>query len=149
MSSYSAAAPHRRWVATPLAMLTATASGASVSSIVNLLLALGGHAAGAAASFQALQVATFVPLTVIGTVAGVVGWTVIRARSTRPAAVLRWLVPVVLLLSFVPDILVGATAALPGTSWTGVVALMLMHVSVTAAAVLSLRVLLPVGRATS
>lgn len=143
MSILSVPAAARRRLSYPLAALAALTSAALAASLVNLALAWASHAAGASQAFLALRPATFLPLTVIGTLAGVLGWSVIRARSSRPAAVLRLLVPLVLLLSWIPDILVGVTAALPGTSWTGVVGLMLMHVSVTVAAVAGLRLFLP------
>ena len=144
MSSFSTAAMRRQALSTPLAFLAATVCAAVVSSLVNVLIAVLAHAAGASPAFLALQPQVFLVFTAVGTLAGVVGWTVIRSRSARPAAVLRWLVPTVLVLSFIPDLLVGFSGGMPGTSWTAVVGLMLMHVSVTAAAVLSLRTFLPV-----
>lgn len=62
----------------------------------------------------------------------------------HPRRTLNVLVPIVLLVSFVPDILVGVTRALPGTSWTAVAALMVMHLVVAACAVAAYRRFLPV-----
>jgi hypothetical protein len=53
----------------------------------------------------------------------------------RPRAVLRVLVPVVLVLSMIPDLLLLATGFVPHTSGIAVAGLMLMHVVVTAVAV--------------
>lgn len=61
----------------------------------------------------------------------------------HPRRTLNVLVPIVLLVSFVPDILVGVTRALPGTSWTAVAALMVMHLVVAACAVAAYRRFLP------
>jgi hypothetical protein len=51
-------------------------------------------------------------------------------------------VPVVLLVSLIPDLAVGATGKLAGSSWGAVAALMSMHIVVAAVAVATyLRVL--------
>lgn len=52
--------------------------------------------------------------------------------------------PLVLLLSFVPDVLIGVTKEATGTTWGGVLALMAMHIAVTGAAVSSYLRFLPV-----
>ncbi|MBP2352496.1 hypothetical protein JOF29_003579 [Kribbella aluminosa] len=70
-------------------------------------------------------------MTLIGTAAGYLGWTAVSRRS---AAALKVVVPVVLVLSMIPDLLL-ATKFIPATSGTGVAGLMLMHVVVTAVAV--------------
>ncbi|MGW7684074.1 hypothetical protein ACWGID_25255 [Kribbella sp. NPDC054772] len=64
-----------------------------------------------------------------------VGWTAVVRRSARPQAVLRWLVPTVLVLSLIPDLILLATKFIPGTSGLAVAGLMVMHVVVTAVAV--------------
>lgn len=53
------------------------------------------------------------------------------------------LVPVVVLLSLVPDVLVGASGQMPGTSWGAVVGLMVMHLVVTIVAVPAYQRVLP------
>ncbi|MFJ9100924.1 hypothetical protein ACIRJM_20945 [Streptomyces sp. NPDC102405] len=62
-------------------------------------------------------------------------WAIIRARSARPARLLRTLVPAVLIVSLIPDVMVGVADSRPGTSWGAVIDLMVMHVAVTAVAV--------------
>jgi len=63
-------------------------------------------AAGASERFQPLTFAAYSFLTVVGVVAGLVGWLLIR-RTARAATTLRWLVPTVLVVSLVPDLMVG------------------------------------------
>ncbi len=50
---------------------------------------------------------------------------------------MRWLAPAVVLVSLVPDILVGVNEGLPNASWTAVFGLMVMHLVVAGAAVLA------------
>jgi hypothetical protein len=81
----------------------------------------------------------YAPLTLVGVLAGTAGWALVRRFAKRPRSVLRVLVPVVLLVSFVPDFLVltvGATA-------TNVAGLILMHISVAATTVAALNRALP------
>jgi hypothetical protein len=63
------------------------------------------------------------------------GWTLIRARSARPARILRVLVPVLTVLSLAPDVMLAVTRFIPGTTIPGVIALMLMHLTVVGVAV--------------
>jgi hypothetical protein len=55
----------------------------------------------------------FIPFTLIALAAGVAGWTTVVRRSARPGAVLRVLIPVVLVLSMIPDLLLLATKFIP------------------------------------
>ena len=66
-------------------------------------------------------------------------------RTANAAGTLRWLVPTVLVLSLVPDVLLGFSDR-PGVSWGAVAALMVMHVVVTVVAVGTFSRLLPVAR---
>ncbi|MGW4215198.1 DUF6069 family protein [Lentzea sp. NPDC004789] len=118
-------------------------AAAIAATALNAVVAAIAHAAGASSQFQALQLPTYAAFTVIGVLAGAAGWGIIRARARNPRRVLRALVPTVVLISFVPDLLVGATGSLPGTSWGGVAALMIMHVVVAAAGVAAYSRVLP------
>jgi hypothetical protein len=121
--------------------LTQTRSGSIVRTAVTLLaaiavaivaaeiIALSAVAAGATA-FPPLMPLVFGPFAAIGILAGYAGWRIVRSRVRDPRRVLRVLVPVVLVLSFVPDITLMLTQFIPGTSTLGVVALMLMHLTV-------------------
>jgi hypothetical protein len=112
--------------------------------IGNTVVARVALAAGASEEFQPLTAGAYAFFTVIGVVAGLVGWLFIR-RTANAAATLRWLVPTVLVVSLVPDVLLGFSER-AGVSWGAVVALMVMHVVVTVAAVSTFSRLLPVSR---
>ena len=78
-----------------------------------------------------------------GLIAGAIGWHLIATRSRNATRLLRTLVPTVLVLSLIPDVLLLAADSVPGTTTAGVVALMLMHFGVAAAAVPAYRRLTP------
>lgn len=122
---------------------TLTAIGvAAVPGIVScLVIAAIAAAAGVPRDFEALWSSP--ALVIAGVTAGALGWNIVRQRSANPRRLLSRLVPAVLVLSFIPDIVVGATKALPHTTWGGVVALMLMHLAVAACAVASYGRFLP------
>jgi hypothetical protein len=125
-------------------ILLAGLVAAIVALVGNAIVAQVALAAGASEQFQPLTFAAYGFFTVLGVVAGLVGWLLIR-RSTNAAATLRWLVPTVVVLSLVPDVLVGFSDQ-AGVSWGAVIALMIMHVVVAAAAVATFSRLLPVTR---
>ncbi|CAL9592372.1 DUF6069 family protein [Streptomyces sp. NPDC090994] len=118
------------------------AATAVVAVALNAAVAALAHAAGVSDDFEPLHLSDYALLTVVGVLAGAGGWALVRARSARPARVLRTWIPVILLVTFVPDILLG-TSDEPGTSWGGVIALMVMHLIVAAVAVPAFRLLLP------
>ena len=118
---------------------------AIVASLIgNTVVAQIALAAGGSDDFQPLTPGAYGFLTVLGVVAGFVGWLLIR-RTDNAAVTLRWLVPTVLVVSFVPDILVGFSDR-AGVSWGAVVALMAMHVVLTVTAVATFSRLLPITR---
>ena len=93
--------------------------------------------------FNPLTFPAYGTLTVIGAIVGAIGWHVIAVRSRRATRLLAILVPVVVLLSFIPDVLLLGNDSQPGTTTAGVIALMLMHVGTAAAAVLAYRRFIP------
>lgn len=111
--------------------------------LVNTLIAVAAHALGAADDFPPLQFGAYAFLTVVGTLIAAAGWAAVRHWARRPAAVLRWLVPAVLVVSFVPDLALLATDGQPGTSGLAVGALILMHIALAAVAVPVFRAVLP------
>ncbi|WP_436701935.1 DUF6069 family protein [Nocardioides sp. BYT-33-1] len=132
----------RRTVPATVVTVVVAAVVAVVASVLgNTVVAQTALAAGASEDFQPLTVGSYSAFTVVGVVAGLVGWLLIR-RTRRPTATLRWLVPTVLILSWIPDVLLGLSDR-TGVSWGAVVALMVMHVIVTVAAVLTFARLLP------
>ena len=117
---------------------------AIVAALVgNAIVAQVALAAGASEDFQPLTFGAYAFFTVIGVVAGLVAWLLIR-RTAKAAATLRWLVPTVLVVSLVPDVMIGFSDR-AGVSWGAVVALMVMHVVVTVVAVATFSRLLPVS----
>lgn len=101
----------------------------AVAIVAAEIIALAAVAAGATA-FPPLMPLVFGPFAAIGILAGYTGWRIVRRRTGSPRAVLRVLVPVVLLLSFVPDVILMTTGFIPGTTVTGAIGLMLMHLTV-------------------
>ncbi len=117
---------------------------ATIAALVgNTAVAQVALAAGASPEFQPLTLGAYGFLTVVGVLAGLVGWLLIR-RTANARRTLRRLVPAVLVVSLVPDILVGFSDR-AGVSWGAVAALMVMHVVVTVAAVTTFSRLLPVS----
>jgi hypothetical protein len=129
---------------TPVLAAAVAAVGSAIADTVIALIARG---AGVSHGFDPLWPSSYLPLTVLGVLAGAVGWQIVRRRAGDPAAVLRWLVPAVVVLSLIPDIAVGAGHSKADTTWGGVAALMLMHVAVAAAAVPAYQRLMPLSRA--
>jgi hypothetical protein len=126
------------------ALAKAVVVSAACSAAANAVIAaLARGPLGVSSAFRPLTPPVFLMFTVIGAAVGAFGWRMITRRSQRPARLLRRLVPAVLVLSFIPDLLVLATKAMPGTSTTAVLTLMAMHIAVAAIAVLSYQRFLP------
>jgi hypothetical protein len=117
---------------------------AVVASLVNIAIAALAHAAGASADFGPLTIGAYVSFTLYGIAAGAIGWAVIRWRADEPAKILRWLVPAVVVLSYIPDLAMFFSDFMPGANAVGVFALMVMHTVVAVCAVVALRRSLPV-----
>ena len=114
----------------------AAAIGAAGALVINSLIALLARTLfDVPSEFQQLTLPVYGTLTVLGAIAGAVGWHLVVARSRNASGLLRVLVPTVLVLSVLPDVMLLVTDSQPGTTTAGVVALMLMHFGVAAAAV--------------
>ncbi|WP_290055968.1 DUF6069 family protein [Amycolatopsis solani] len=112
------------------------------AAAVNTVVALAASALDDGGIGMGLNPAAYLPATVLGVLVGAAGWGLIARRHPR---VLRVVVPLVLVLTWIPDVLLlgaGATAA-------NVVGLMLMHLAVTGAVVLALRTTLREPAATA
>jgi hypothetical protein len=99
---------------------------------VNALIAIATSYLDVQGNKSGLVPVAFLSLTLIGVLGGAFGWTLIARHAPRS---LRAVVPVTIVLSWVPDLLLlnhGATIV-------NVVGLMLMHVVVAAAVVLAFR----------
>lgn len=128
---------------TALTAIAATAA-AAVAIGLNLVIATVARAAGASHQFKPLDLSSYSALTVIGVGAGAIGWTLVAARASRPRETLRVLVPVVVVLSLVPDAVLGVSKTQAHTTWGAVAALVIMHLAVAATAVFAFNRALPV-----
>jgi hypothetical protein len=106
----------------------------AVAATANAIIAMVAIAAGASSTFPPLLAPAFLSFTLVGVVVGYVGWRIVRRTFERPARVLRVLVPVVLVLSWVPDVILAITGFIPGSNLTGAIGLGLMHAVVVAVA---------------
>jgi hypothetical protein len=131
-----------------IALPAALVASVAASLIVELVIAAIAHGAGAYSDFQPLTFGGLVPPTVVGLLIAVVVWTLVRRRAGDPVAVMRRLVPIVVVLSWLPDVVLGAThreasRLVVHTTWGEVVALMVMHLFVAAIGVGLFSQLLP------
>lgn len=124
----------------PLAVAGGLLAAIVVASAADTVLALLALAAGAPDDFQPLKAPSYIFLTTVGILAGAIGWAVVRKVSKDPLALVRWLVPTLVVISFVPDFLLYGDGGA-----TGVGALLLMHVSVAATAVVMYRRVMPLS----
>ena len=125
---------------------TAAAAGVGAAGglIINSLIAWAGRGLlDVPHEFQPLTIPVYGALTVLGAIIGAIGWRLIATRSRRATRLLTVLVPVILVLSLFPDTLLLVTKFQPGTTIAGVLALMLMHFGVAAAAVPAYRRFIP------
>lgn len=137
----TAAVPAQRSTAASIALATVTAG--LLAAVVNTVIALVAQAAGADPAVSlGLMPAAYIVLGLVGILIGAIGWTIIRNRAAQPSALLRWLVPAVVLVSIVPNLLLLAA----GMGVAGPIALALMHVAVAAVAVPVYRRFLPLPR---
>lgn len=125
-------------VAFPLSVVVASVVGALGTTVIAAI----AHAAGVSHSFSPLHPGSYIALIVLGVLAGAAAWQLVRVKARRPSRVLRSLVPAVVILSFIPDIIIGITGSFHAT-WGGVIALIAAHVVVALAAVTSFAALLP------
>jgi hypothetical protein len=117
--------------------LTTGAVAGVVAAAVNL--AISAFARGpldARDDFMPLTPGPIVMWTIVGALVAAVAWRRIVNTSPRSRALLRRLVPTVLVLSFVPDVALLATDGMTGQTTPAVLSLMVMH-AVTAAVVVA------------
>jgi hypothetical protein len=133
---------------TRIALPAALVASVVASLIVELVIA---HGAGAYSDFQPLTLGGLIGPTVLGLLPAVVVWELVRRRAGDPVAVMRRLVPIVVVLSWVPDVVLGAThreatTQVAHTTWGEVAALMVMHLFVAAIGLGMFSWLLPLRR---
>jgi hypothetical protein len=122
----------------PLVVAGGVLAAIVVASVVDTVIALLALAAGTPDDFEPLKAPSYIFLTAVGVVAGAVGWAVVRKVSKDPQALVRWLVPTLVVVSFVPDFLLFDDGGMRGVG-----ALLLMHVAVAATAVFAYRKVMP------
>jgi hypothetical protein len=109
------------------------------AGLLNTLISLAGRELGADAGVvPGLTPPVYLTFTVIGAVVGTSGWTIVRRRATDPARVLSWLVPLVIVVSLIPDAAIAVTS-----DAVGGIALGCMHLAVLAVALPAFRRFLP------
>jgi hypothetical protein len=116
------------------------AAAAVVSIALNTVVALAATALSPNGTSMGLQLVAYAPLTIIGVLAGALGWSLIRRRAVNARATLRKLVPTVTVLSFIPDVLLLVTGV---ADVVNMVALLVMHVVVAAVTVTAVSRVLP------
>ncbi|MBB5158895.1 DUF6069 family protein [Saccharopolyspora phatthalungensis] len=123
--------------------IAAIALAAVVASAINLAVGTLTHASGAMPpmEFMGLEPVVYLPSTVFGVIAGAIGWAVIRRRAKHPEPLLRRLVPIVVGVSFIPDLVLYFVASMP---FIPVLALMVMHIVIAAISVPVYQRVLPV-----
>ncbi|MBB4683254.1 DUF6069 family protein [Amycolatopsis jiangsuensis] len=99
---------------------------------VNTVLGLVAGALDHGGTGTGLSPTMFLPATLVGLLAGAGGWTLLARWVPRA---LRVVVPVVLVLTWIPDLLLFTT----GATAVNVAGLMLMHLAVAATVVLAMR----------
>jgi hypothetical protein len=112
-----------------------------VSIAVNTGIAFATKSLEAGGTQIGLTPVAYAPATALGIIVATIGWTIVRRRSTSPAALLRVLVPVVLVVSLIP----GVILLVVGNSALNIVGLWVMHLVVTTVTVTTLSRVLPVA----
>ena len=139
--------------------MTSTASPATATSSrrVPLAAAIAAVLTGAASGVVALvtvpigvpQIPQLSPIavvlfSVVASVVGALGWQLVRLRAVDPRRTVLILALAVLVVSFVPDVLLGLSLAAT-TGPAPVIALALMHLTTMGIAVVVYAWLLPLG----
>lgn len=100
-----------------------------VAVVVNFLISLLAKALfPVAPTFLPLQM-VFIPFTVFGSLGAIIVYALLGRFARRPISTFQRTVWIVLLVSFIPDLLVGFLRLFPGTTLPEVGTLMLMHLA--------------------
>ena len=98
------------------------------ATVANVLIAMAlRYGLGVPAAFQALST----PAVASGTIVGMIGATLVFAwvaRAQDPRRTFVLIATAGLIVSWVPDLVIWATAVFPGTTTTGILSLMALHV---------------------
>jgi Family of unknown function (DUF6069) len=123
--------------AIPLAMIAAAVAVGAVNYVISIV----GIALGAPASQLQLMPPVFLGVSVVVCVLGAVGWQLVARAARKPQRLLRWLVPVAFVVSFVPDLILTLLAH-PQVS--AILTLAVMHVFTISIATVLFSLILPV-----
>jgi hypothetical protein len=120
-------------------LLKSAAITAAAATVGNLVIwAIADAAVDVPSRFTPLQPGSVVFMTILGVVLAAVAYKVLAGRSSTPAATFRKIVPIALLVSLVPDVLIWVSDGYEGAAKAEtVLPLMAMHV-LTAAIVYAL-----------
>jgi hypothetical protein len=108
------------WVG-PLAIVAAVAANLLIRLVAVALFDISPE-------FMPLQWGPPIFFTTIGVIGAIVVFAIVARFSKRPVRLFRTIALVVLVLSFIPDVLLLTSNSMPGTSPAAVLALMAMHV---------------------
>ena len=108
--------------------LTTGAVAGGIAAVVNVIISLIARSAfDVSDDFQPLTPGPIVMWSILGALIGAAGWRAFVNRGAGSRALLNKLVPIVVVLSFIPDVILLVTDAMPGTTTAAVLSLMLMH----------------------
>jgi hypothetical protein len=110
-------------------------AGFLVAGAATSVVALAAFATGADPAFGPLLPPAYLTFTLLGLLGAYAGWRLVRRFAPQPARTLRVLVPVAIVLSLVPDVVLAVTRFIPGADTTAAVALGTMHLIVAGVAV--------------
>jgi hypothetical protein len=107
------------WVA-PLAIAAAVAANAIIRTISKAIFSVPDE-------FGPFMPSNFVSLTVFGGVGAMVVFALVGWLSKRPFRLFNWIAGVVLVLTWIPDVMLLVARPFPGITFAGVATLMVMH----------------------
>lgn len=131
---------------TPARWAVGAVVATAAAGVINALLARVAIAAGADPSFGPFGLGATTGFTALGVLAGFTGWLAVRHWIRRAATVLTVLVPVLTVLSLIPDLAFFNPNSRAGAGPVAAVALMAMHLVVVAIAVTTYQRVAPVNR---
>ena len=131
---------------TATSILLAALSVYVLANLLCLAVASITLRAGASEQFPPLAPTTFGVHVILASIAGSLAWSVVRRQAPDPHRVLSVLMPAVVLVSLAVDATLGLTRTLPGTTWTGIAGLMVMHLVTMGCVVMANQYFFPVRR---
>ena len=126
---------------TKKSLIVTTLIGGVLTVIANyILLMVGTPFTGVPETFMTLNAVPVIAWSVFGTIGAGITFMLARKFSQSPNKTFTTIASVVLILSFIPDVLIHGmgTGPFAGATWSAVVLLMLMHVAAAAILVYTL-----------